>query len=178
MKRRYQIIGKRNRIELVRFLVMNGQALLLLVQLVDQSWMAVDELIDVLGRAQIEAVLRLSAERVAGPSHPGRKGGAIGWHGREQGTVCLRERRLRVERTRLRRKRRGKDGEVAVPAYEAMRADEKMGPRMLEILLRGVSTRQYEAVLSAMAETVGVSRSAVSREAVKASDDSTISTCW
>ncbi len=57
-----------------------------------------DELIDALGRAQIEAVLRLSAEGVAGPSHPGRKGGAIGWHGRERGTVCLRDRRLRVER--------------------------------------------------------------------------------
>ena len=110
-----------------------------------------DELIDALGRAE----LRLSAEGVAGPSHPGRKGGAIGWHGRELGTVCLRERRLRVERPRLRRKGQGKDGEVAVPAYEPMRADEKLGPRMLEILLRGVSTRRYGAALPAMAETVG-----------------------
>ncbi len=56
--------------------------------------MAVDELIDVLGRAQVEAVLRLSAERVAGPPHPGKKGGPIGWHGREEGTVCLKERNL------------------------------------------------------------------------------------
>ena len=62
----------------------------------EQSRLAVDELIDVLGRAQIEAVLRLSAAAVAGPSHPGRKGGGIGWHGRERGTVCLRERRLHV----------------------------------------------------------------------------------
>ena len=36
--------------------------------------MAVDELIDVLGRGQIETVLRLSAEGVAGPPHPGKKG--------------------------------------------------------------------------------------------------------
>ena len=86
-----------------------------------------------------------------------------------------------MERPRLRRKGQGKDGEVVIPAHEAMRADEKLGPRMLEILLRGLSTRQYGAVLPAMAETVGVSRSAVSREAIEtsecASGDSTVSTC-
>ena len=142
-----------------------------MVELIEQSRMAIDELIDVLGRAQIEAVLRLSAERIAGPPHAGKKRGAMGWHGRERGTVCLRERRLRVERPRLRRKGRGKNGEVGIPAYEAMRADEKMGPRMLEILLRGVSTRQYGAVLPAMTETAGVSRSAVSWEAIEASEE-------
>src|SRR5437667_12542268 len=52
-----------------------------------------------------------------------------------------------------------------------MRQDGKLGSRMLEILLRGVSTRQYRAVLPEMAETVGVSRSSVSREAVEASEE-------
>jgi transposase-like protein len=42
---------------------------------------------------------------------------------------------------------------------------------MLEILLRGVSTRQYRAVLPEMAETAGVSRSSVSREAMEASEE-------
>ena len=149
----------------------NGQTLLPMVELIEQSKLAVDELIDVLGRAQIEAVLRLSAERLAGAPHPGKKGGAIGWHGREEGTVCLKERKLRVKRPRLRKKGQGEDGEVAVPAYEAMRREEKLGGRMLEILLRGVSTRQYRAVLPEMAETVGVSRSSVSREAVEASEE-------
>ncbi len=46
-------------------------------------------------------------------------------------------------------------GEVPVPACEAMQADEQLGGRMLEILLRGVSTRQYKAVLLDMASTVG-----------------------
>jgi transposase-like protein len=52
-----------------------------------------------------------------------------------------------------------------------MRQDGKLGSRMLEILLRGVSTRQYRAVLPEMAETVGVSRSSVSREAIEASEE-------
>lgn len=74
--------------------------------------MAVDELINVLGRAQIEAVLRMSAERIAGPPHPRKKGGSIGWHGQETGTVCLKEMKLRVKRPRLRKNGPGKEGEV------------------------------------------------------------------
>jgi transposase-like protein len=167
-------VGKESSEGLGRYLAKNGQVLLPMVELIEQSKMAVDELIDVLGRAQIEAVLRLSAEGVAGPPHPGKKGGASGWHGRERGTVCLKERKLRVERPRLRKKGEGEEGEVTIPAYEAMRREEGLGSRMLEILLRGVSTRQYGAVLPVlpeMAETVGVSRSSVSREAMEASEE-------
>jgi putative transposase len=171
VKRPYHIVGKEESQELAKFLAKNGQALLPMVELIEQSKMAVDELIDVVGRAQIEAVLRLSAQGIAGPPHPGKKGGVIGWHGREEGTVCLKERRLRVRRPRLRKKGQSEEGEVPIPAYETMRQDGKLGSRMLEILLRGVSTRQYRAVLPEMAETVGVSRSSVSREAIEASEE-------
>ena len=168
MEKPYHIIGKEESQELAKFLVKNGQAMLPMVELIEQSKLAMDELVDVLGRAQIEAVLRLSAQGIAGPPHPGKKGGAIGWHGGEEGTVCLKERKLRVRRPRLRKKG---GGEVPIPAYETMRQDGKLGSRMLEILLRGVSTRQYRAVLPEMAETVGVSRSSVSREAIEASEE-------
>ena len=171
MEKPYHIVGKEESQELVKFLAKNGQALLPMVELIEQSKLAVDELIDVVGRAQIEAVLRLSAQGIAGPPHPGKKGGAIGWHGGEEGRVCLKERRLRVRRPRLRKKGQGEEGEVLIPAYETMRQDGKLGSRMLEILLRGVSTRQYRAVLPEMAETVGVSRSSVSREAIEASEE-------
>ncbi len=170
MEKPYHIVGKGSSEELGRYLAKQGQGLLPRVELVEQSRLAIDDLIDVLGRAQIEAVLRVSAERVAGAPHPGKKGGEIGGHGREEGTVCLRERKLRVQRPRLRKKGQGEAGEVLVPAYEAMRGEGKLGGRMLEILLRGVSTRQYRAVLPEMAETVGVARSSVSRQAVEASE--------
>jgi putative transposase len=55
------IVGKESSGELGRCLAQNGQFLLPMVDLIEQSKMAVDELIDVLGRAQVEAVLRLSA---------------------------------------------------------------------------------------------------------------------
>jgi putative transposase len=171
VERPYHTIRKNDTEALARFLTKNGQALLPMVELIEQSKLAVDELIDVLGRASIEAVLRLSAEAVAGPPHPGRTGGTVGWHGSERGTVALAERKLRIERPRLRKKGVGKDGEVAVPAYEAMQRDERLAGRMLEILLRGVSTRQYRQVLPKMAETVGVSKSSVSAEAIAASEE-------
>jgi putative transposase len=171
VEKRYHIVGKENTGELAQFLMKNGQALLPMVELIEQAQVAVDEVVDVLGRATIEAVLKLSAGEIAGPPHPGKKGGAVGWHGGERGTVCLKERKVRVTKPRLRRKGQGEGGEVPVPAYEAMRGEEKLGNRMLEILLRGVSTRQYRAVLPEMAETVGVSRSSVSREAIEASEE-------
>jgi putative transposase len=83
--------------------------------------------------------------------------------------VPLAERQLRVQKPRLRRKGAGQDGEVEVPAYAALLSNSRLGRRMLEIMLRGVSTRNYQEVLPRMAETVGVSKSSVSREFVEAS---------
>src|SRR5207245_5155624 len=170
-EKRYHIVRKEESQELAKFLDKNGQALLPMVELIEQSKLTVDELIDVVGRAQIEAVLRLSAQGIAGRPHPGKKGGAIGWHGGEEGTVCLKERKLRVRRPRLRKKGEGEEGEVPIPAYETMHQDGKLGSRMLEILLRGVSTRQYRAVLQDMGERGGGSGSSVSREAIEASEE-------
>ena len=173
MKRSYHTIGKQGKVgqrKLADFLVRNGQALLPMMELIEQSRMAIDDLIDVVGRASIEAVLELSARQVAGVPQQGKaRPGDIVWHGAQPGRVCLKERKLRVNKPRLRKKGRGANKEVAVPAYEAMREDTASGQRMLEILLNGVSTRRYERVIPEMADSVGVSRSAVSREAVEAS---------
>jgi len=108
----YHVVEKKDTQGWANFLAKNGQALLPMLEFIEQSQAAVDEFIDVVGRAMIGAVLRLSAERVAGPPHPGKKGGAIGWHDGEQGTICLRERKLRVKRPRLRKKGEKKGSEV------------------------------------------------------------------
>lgn len=94
----------------------------------------------------------------------------IGWHGRQRGVVQLAERKLRVSKPRLRRKGKKGGSEVMIPAYEAMQSSDGVGGRLLEILMRGVSTRNYSAVLPEMAETVGIARSSVSREFAEASE--------
>ncbi len=65
MNRDYQIISKKNSRELAKFLSKEGQLLLPMLELIEQAEAAVDEVIDVVGRASIEAILLLSAQQVA-----------------------------------------------------------------------------------------------------------------
>ena len=167
--RDYQIIDKTDSKKLTEFLCQEGQLLLPLVELITHTEIALDEVIDVTGRAAIEAVLTLSAQEVAGAKHPGKKAGEIRWHGRQRTTVPLSDRKLRVDKPRLRRKGSGLEKEVEIPAYEAILEHSCLGRRMLEILMMGVSTRNYRRVIPQMAETVGVSKSNVSREFIDAS---------
>ena len=53
--------------ELAGWLAKDGQLLFPMVELLEKGERAIDELIDVMGRATIEAVLQMSAEVVAGP---------------------------------------------------------------------------------------------------------------
>lgn len=170
MQRSYHTLstkGPTNAKRLAEFFSRHGQGLLPMVDLIEQSRMAVDELIDVAGRATIEAVLQLSAEQVAGPRTPGQRRTGLLWHGRQAGRVCLKERKLGVTKPRLREKG---GGEVAIPAYEAMQ-ENGMSQRMLDVLMRGISTRQYAEVLPEMTSTCGVSKSTVSREAAEAGEE-------
>ena len=170
-KTAYQVVGQVDRRKIAEYLSKDGQLLLPLLELICNTENAIDEVIDVVGRSAIEAILMLSAEQVAGPKQPGKVGGEIGWHGRQRGVVSLSNRKVRVEKPRLRRKGKGLGKEVEIPAYEAMVMNSRLGGRILEILMQGVSTRKYKEILPEMAETVGVSKSQISREFVAASED-------
>ena len=157
--------------ELSDFLAKEGQLLLPMVQLIEDAEVAIDDLVDVMGRATIEAVLLMSAQQVAGPKQQGKANPdrPVHWYGSQKGRVALRERQLKVDKPRLRSKQvGGRGGEVEVPAYEAMCKDGRLADRMLSILMHGVSTREYEKVLPEMAEQAGVSKSQVSRENIEA----------
>lgn len=169
MKKTYHIVNRQKKDAneaVARFAQANGQLLPPLVELVTEARIAVDEVIQILGRQTIETILRLSAEEVAGPRTPGKASGEIRWYGSQEGRVMLADRQLQVHRPRLRHKQ---EGEVKVPAYEALKDNSNTAQRMLGALLRGVSTRNYEQVVPEMAESVGVSRSSVSRQAVEGS---------
>jgi putative transposase len=176
-KKDYQIIDKTDSKKLTEFLCKEGQLLLPLVEMITNTEMALDELIDLTGRAAIEAVLTLSAQEIAGAKHPGKKAGDIRWYGRQSTTVPLSNRKLRVDKPRLRRTGRGLGKEVEIPAYEAILENSKLAGRILDILMMGVSTRNYQRILPEMAETVGVSKSNVSREFIEASEQTLKALC-
>jgi transposase-like protein len=172
----YQVVDVSSKLasrELAEFLAKDGQLLLPLLDLVTQGQRAIDEVIDVMGRATIEAILRMSAEEVAGLRQQGKATDRpLYWHGTQPGRVALAERQVRVAKPRLRKRQAapGEQAEVEIPAYEALRKDQRLADRMLSILMRGVSTRNYREVLPEMAEQVGVSKSQVSRENIEAGE--------
>ena len=174
MRKLYRTTEQLDSKKLAKFLAQEGQLLLPMLDLILNTESAVDEVIDVTGRAAIEAILLMSATQVAGESHPGKKQGPLYRNGTQNGVVSLSERKLRVSKPRLRHK---ETGEVSIPAYEALLTNSRLGQRILEILMKGVSTRNYQEVLPAMAETVGVSKSQISREFIEVSGQDLQSLC-
>ena len=171
MKRKYEKKGPPDKAGLRELLAKDGRDYLLpLVNVFALAGGALDHIIDVIGRAAIEAVLDISAADVAGEKQPGkeRKGAGAAYHGRQRGRVYLADRAVRVERPRL---RSPGEGELAIPAYEALRRPSGLGERMLELLLAGLSTRSYGKAIGEMAETAGVSKSSVSRQAAEAAGE-------
>ncbi len=172
MKQNYHVLdrnAKEAERNLENFCRANGQILLPLVELIEQARLAVDTVVDQISRKTIETLLLLSAEQIAGPRTPGKVSGETVWFGTQAGRVCLKDRQVQVSKPRLRKKGKGAKQEVAVPAYAALRDNSTTGAQMFEALLRGVSTRQYADVLPSMANTVGVSKSSISRQVIEAS---------
>lgn len=177
MSKRYHVVSTQDSPSaldssvLADVLAKDGQLLLPMLDLIANAQCAIDDLIDVMGRATIEAVLLMSAAQVAGPKQQGKKSDRdVVYHGSQKGRVPLRERELNVEKPRLRKKspKPGEAGEVEIPAYKTIREHGGLADRMLQLLIAGVSTRRYEQVIPEMAETVGVSKSQVSRETIEA----------
>lgn len=144
-----------------------GELLRPMLELVENAKASIDELMSETARSFVERLLVMSAEELAGAKHPGRRTGAVGWHGTQAGRIVLAERKLSVMRPRLRTRGRG-GKEVAVPVYERLAAEPRLADRMRDILVAGVSTRKYARVLPQMAGTVGISKSSVSRKFVQA----------
>lgn len=169
MSKTYQIVtraAKESSAVIEQFCKANGQILLPIVNMIQSASQVVDGVVHEIGVKMLELILALSAEQVAGPRTPGKASGEIRHYGSQRGRVQLADRKVRVKRPRLRHKT---EGEVAIPAYEALRKNQAVSQYMLGALMRGISTREYHEVLPKMAETVGVSRSAVSRQAMEAS---------
>ena len=62
MKRTYEVTERADKRAIREFLKREGQFLLPMLELVEHAELAIDEVIEVMGRATIEAVLEMSAE--------------------------------------------------------------------------------------------------------------------
>jgi len=169
VKKPYQIVtraAKESAAVVEQFCQSNGQILLPIVTLIESASEVVENVIHEIQIHALETILTLSAEQIAGARTPGKPSGDVRWHGRQAGRIKLADREVKVKRPRLRHKT---EEEVRIPAYDRLRQDRGLQQHMLGALMRGVSTREYDEVLPAMAQTVGVSRSSVSRQVIEAS---------
>ena len=79
MTERYQVVSKNDSpatldsATIGEALAKDGQFLLPMLDLIETAQFAIDDLIDVMGRATIEAVLKMSAAGVVGPKQQGKK---------------------------------------------------------------------------------------------------------
>lgn len=175
LMQQYGVVDARDALncrELSQMLTQDGQAMLPIVELILRGKKAIDEVIDVMGTATIQAILELDARRQAGAPHRGKpddRPGALYRHGYQDGVVPLSDRQLRVRKPRIRTK--GGKGEtskeVPLPAYQVLRDDPRAGKQIAHLLLKGVSTRDYKSAIEGMTGTVGISKSAVSREFIE-----------
>lgn len=166
--KRVRVLNKQEEKKLRRVLADEEKLLISMWEIIEGAGLALDDLINEVGRAAIEAVLDLSAQGVAGPRHQGQTGGDIYWYGTQQGKVPLSDRKLHVQKPRLRKRGKGKGGEVPVPAYEQMQRNS-VKHRIMDIIMCGVSTRNFKRVIGEITESVGISKSSVSREFIEAS---------
>ncbi len=162
--RKAKIVNKNlSELEALPLLMANPQAALPLLSLIGQAQFSIEDLLGKLSRQFMEQLLMMGAESVAGPKHPGRAGGEVRWHGRQEGVVNVGTSKLKVTRPRL----RNRAGEVVLPGYAALACNADLSRRIADVLTCNVSTRKYTRVMYQCADEMGISRSAVSRHFIK-----------
>ena len=119
------------------------------------------------GLTALHLLLREDAEKIAGPKGKHEKERTHNHWGSTDGELSFGGRRIQVSRPRV----RSKSGEEAsLPHFEAFREEDPLPERVLNQILVGVSTRNYESSLdkpAAKLKSRGTSKSAASRHLVR-----------
>lgn len=112
-------------------------------------------------------ILEDEVQRRCGARHERLPDREVTRYGRQQGVVTLAGQKLHVRRPRIRHV--DGRGEAALETYELLQCEDAMPEATLRRMVRGVSCRDYEAVVDLGREGFGVKKSSVSRGFVKAS---------
>lgn len=148
-----EAIGNEHMMEIAAGIMADGKAML------DKA--SID-----IGQLLIESILYMQREEIAGPDYDPRDGYVKG--GTQSGSVYLGERKLPVRYPRV---RHADSGEVALPAYSAMKQRGGFSEELLSRSLAGMAQRRYKETITGAAEAFGVSKSSVSRHVVEATSE-------
>ena len=121
-------------------------------------------------RVVLEALMQSEVwQRCGAPYSREEKRDLVRW-GTEEGTAVVDGAKREVQRPRVRRadNRNGSGGEVQLETYQAMNERELIEKPLMARILAGVSTRNYESIIEPALRSKGVSKSSVSRTAIRA----------
>jgi transposase-like protein len=104
-------------------------------------------------------------EALCGPRYQHHREAQAWRGGHEQGSIYWAGQRQAVERPRVRNQK----GEVHLESYGALRDYDLFSKEVQDLLLRGVSTRDYSDLVRKVDEDLGLSKSSASRAFVRAS---------
>jgi len=173
-KQRGQSKRKRARRELSREIEDSGAMQLVLdrAELLQMLQDGVDTLMMNMGLTIAQELLEDEVLRRFGRPHERRPGRTASRHGSQGGVVTMCGQQVPIDKPRVRTVPvGGRSSEVDLETYKLLQRDEAMSEAVLRRLVRGVSCRDYEAVIEQACDGFGVKRSSVSRHFVRATTD-------
>jgi putative transposase len=111
----------------------------------------------------MKALMEAEEKHLAGERHSHET--AVNRWGKQPGSVMVGGQKVVIDRQRLRRR---SGGEVVLSSYQRFHANDARAQSVYERLVSGVSCRDYERTVEAVADGYGISKSVVNREMVQA----------
>ncbi len=121
-----------------------------------------------IGMMAVQQTMEAEVETLAGPRYVRNTGHDAQRWGSQQGLVYVSGQKVNITKPRvMRKKAKGKHSEVELETYKEFSKPTAMNEAVMAKVLAGVSTRDYAGTIDQVVEGHGVSKSAVSRRAVK-----------
>ena len=169
MKQRYQIEQQRAVQQFRRIATEqnpNIQTILPLADIIGMLQRGVGNLLREAGLALMQTVMEEEVRQLAGERHQQHEGRRAHRWGKEKGYCVVDGQKVPIRRTRL---RTADKREQRLGSYELF---QRSGPMQLGVwdkMMRGVSTRNYTAVVKDFQDAYGIEKSAVSQNFIEAS---------
>ena len=169
MKRQYQI-EKQRAVQQFRRIATeqnpNIQMILPLADIVGMLQQGVGNLLRETGLALMQTVMEEEVRHLAGERHQQHEGRRAHRWGKEEGYCVVDGQKVPIQKTRLRTKDKR---EQRLGSYELFQRSGPMQAGVWDKMMRGLSTRNYGAVVKDFHNAYGVEKSAVSENFIEAS---------
>ena len=169
MKRQYQIEQQRAVQQFRRIATEqnpNIQMILPLADIVGMLQQGVGNLLRETGLALMQTVMEEEVRHLAGERHQQHEGRRAHRWGKEEGYCVVDGQKVPIQKTRLRTKDKR---EQRLGSYELFQRSGPMQAGVWDKMMRGLSTRNYGAVVKDFHNAYGVEKSAVSENFIEAS---------